>query len=126
MNNTTVFDVIVVGAGVEGSATAYQLIKNGAERVLLLEQVKIANNYWCVLDQYQDVTLLLLQIMYSYTLLLSLSTPQFSSLHSRGSSHGSSRIICRAHTMPYYNTMMEEAYRMWRELEEESGTQLLV
>ena len=37
----TVFDVIVVGAGVEGSATAYQLIKHGANRVLLLEQVKI-------------------------------------------------------------------------------------
>ena len=33
------FDVIVVGAGVEGSATAYQLIKNGAKSVLLLEQV---------------------------------------------------------------------------------------
>ena len=37
----TVFDVIVVGAGVEGSATAYQLIKHGGKRVLLLEQVKI-------------------------------------------------------------------------------------
>ena len=36
---STVFDVIVVGSGVEGSATAYQLIKNGAKRVLLLEQV---------------------------------------------------------------------------------------
>ena len=35
----TVFDVIVVGAGVEGSSTAYQLIKNGAKSVLLLEQV---------------------------------------------------------------------------------------
>ena len=33
------FDVIVVGAGVEGSATAYQLIRNGAKNVLLLEQV---------------------------------------------------------------------------------------
>ena len=33
------FDVIVVGAGVEGSSTAYQLIKNGAKNVLLLEQV---------------------------------------------------------------------------------------
>ena len=33
------FDVIVVGAGVEGSATAYQLIKNGAKNILLLEQV---------------------------------------------------------------------------------------
>ena len=36
------FDVIVVGAGVEGSATAYQLINNGAKRVLLLEQVQAA------------------------------------------------------------------------------------
>ncbi len=34
------YDVIVVGAGVEGSSTAYQLIKNGVRRVLLLEQVK--------------------------------------------------------------------------------------
>ena len=33
------YDVIVVGAGVEGSATAYQLINNGVKRVLLLEQV---------------------------------------------------------------------------------------
>ncbi|XP_064383982.1 peroxisomal sarcosine oxidase-like [Halichondria panicea] len=32
------YDVIVVGAGVEGSSTAYQLIKNGVRRVLLLEQ----------------------------------------------------------------------------------------
>ena len=31
--------MIVVGAGVEGSATAYQLVNNGAKRVLLLEQV---------------------------------------------------------------------------------------
>ena len=36
----TVFDVIVIGAGVEGSATAYQLIKTGAKKILLLEQVK--------------------------------------------------------------------------------------
>ena len=34
------YDVIVVGAGVEGSATAYNLIKNGGGRVLLLEQVR--------------------------------------------------------------------------------------
>ena len=36
------FDVIVVGAGVEGSATAYSLVKAGAGRVLLLEQVSVA------------------------------------------------------------------------------------
>ena len=40
-SDSRVFDVIVVGAGVEGSATAYQLIKNGAKNVLLLEQVGI-------------------------------------------------------------------------------------
>ena len=39
MSMPTQFDVIVVGAGVEGSATAYQLISNGAKRILLLEQV---------------------------------------------------------------------------------------
>jgi glycerol-3-phosphate dehydrogenase len=33
-----VFDVIVVGAGIEGSATAYNLVKNG-KSTLLLEQV---------------------------------------------------------------------------------------
>ena len=33
------FDVIVLGAGVQGSATAYNLVKTGAGRVLLLEQV---------------------------------------------------------------------------------------
>ena len=33
------YDVIVVGAGVEGSSTAYNLTKNGGGRVLLLEQV---------------------------------------------------------------------------------------
>ena len=33
------YDVIIVGAGVEGSAAAYHCVKQGAERVLLLEQV---------------------------------------------------------------------------------------
>ena len=33
------YDVIVVGAGVEGSSAAYHIVKQGAERVLLLEQV---------------------------------------------------------------------------------------
>ena len=35
-----IFDVVVVGAGVIGSVTAYHLIRNGAKRVLLLEQVE--------------------------------------------------------------------------------------
>ena len=33
--------MIVVGAGVEGSSTAYNLVKNGGGRVLLLEQVNL-------------------------------------------------------------------------------------
>ena len=33
------YDCVVVGAGIEGSSTAYQLLKRGTERVLLLEQV---------------------------------------------------------------------------------------
>ena len=36
----TVYDVIVVGAGVEGSATAYNLAKWG-KRTILIEQVDI-------------------------------------------------------------------------------------
>lgn len=39
MEPSSEFDVVVIGAGVIGSATAYQLVSNGAKRVLLLEQV---------------------------------------------------------------------------------------
>jgi len=34
------FDVVVVGAGVEGSSTAYHLSRSGSDKVLLLEQVR--------------------------------------------------------------------------------------
>ena len=37
------YDVVVVGAGVEGSSTAYNLVQSGSRRVLLLEQVSIYN-----------------------------------------------------------------------------------
>lgn len=37
MNNH--FDCIVVGAGIQGSATAYQLVKAYGKNTLLLEQV---------------------------------------------------------------------------------------
>ncbi|XP_064395322.1 peroxisomal sarcosine oxidase-like isoform X1 [Halichondria panicea] len=80
------YDVIVLGAGVEGSSTAYNLTKNGGGRVLLLEQ--------------------------------------FSALHTRGSSHGGSRITRRAYTKAYYIKMMDEAYRMWDQIEREGKTQL--
>ena len=35
MSISEYYDVIVVGAGVEGSSTAYNLVKNGGGRVLL-------------------------------------------------------------------------------------------
>ena len=37
------YDVIVVGAGIEGSATAYTLVKEG-RRVLLLEQFPLPHS----------------------------------------------------------------------------------
>ena len=49
---------------------------------------------------------------------------QFSALHSRGSSHGQSRITRRAYNKPYYVPMMNDAYSLWRDLERESGTTL--
>jgi sarcosine oxidase/L-pipecolate oxidase len=79
------YDVVVVGAGIEGSATAYYLLKKGLH-VLLLEQ--------------------------------------FSALHSRGSSHGQSRIIRRAYDKPQYVRMMNDAYTLWSDFEKESGATL--
>ncbi|XP_012581552.1 PREDICTED: peroxisomal sarcosine oxidase [Condylura cristata] len=49
---------------------------------------------------------------------------QFFLPHSRGSSHGQSRIIRRAYTEDFYTQMMDECYRMWAQLELETGTQL--
>ncbi|OWF44915.1 peroxisomal sarcosine oxidase-like isoform X2 [Mizuhopecten yessoensis] len=79
-----VYDSIVVGAGIEGSSTAYNLVKNG-QRTLLLEQFPLP--------------------------------------HSRGSSHGQSRVTRMAYgDADYYTEMMKEAYRLWEKLENESGT----
>ncbi|XP_064399922.1 peroxisomal sarcosine oxidase-like isoform X2 [Halichondria panicea] len=49
---------------------------------------------------------------------------QFSSLHTRGSSHGGSRITRRAYNKPFYVHMMDEAYRMWDQIEREGKTKL--
>ena len=49
---------------------------------------------------------------------------QFSALHSRGSSHGQSRITRRAYNKPYYVPMMNDAYSLWSDLERESGSTL--
>ncbi|XP_006185009.1 peroxisomal sarcosine oxidase isoform X1 [Camelus ferus] len=49
---------------------------------------------------------------------------QFFLPHSRGSSHGQSRIIRRAYPEDFYTQMMAECYRIWAQLEHEAGTQL--
>ena len=46
--------------------------------------------------------------------------------HSNGSSHGQSRIIRRSYTDPIYVPMVELSFRLWRELEAESGEGLMV
>ena len=138
MSTYTVFDVIVVGAGVEGSATAYQLIKHGAKRVLLLEQVQTGPfhadesliyhdlcDFTCFICDDITYTNLYEPISLEYTAIFA-HIFQFSSLHSRGSSHGSSRITRRAYTKPYYVKMVDDSYAMWDEMERESGTQLFM
>ncbi|XP_047565005.1 peroxisomal sarcosine oxidase [Lutra lutra] len=49
---------------------------------------------------------------------------QFFLPHSRGSSHGQSRIIRRAYPEDFYTQMMDECYQLWAQLEHEAGTQL--
>lgn len=81
------YDTIVVGAGIEGSAAAYHLAKRG-RKTLLLEQFPLP--------------------------------------HSRGSSHGHSRITRMAYPQPFYSSMMVESFRIWEQLEREAGTQLYI
>ena len=81
------YDVIVVGGGVMGCATAYHLAQRG-RRVLLLEQFAIG--------------------------------------HERGSSHGHSRIFRLAYNTPDYVRLAQAALPLWRALERDSGTDLLL
>ncbi|XP_013889206.1 peroxisomal sarcosine oxidase, partial [Austrofundulus limnaeus] len=79
------FDCVVIGAGVQGSFTAYQLAQQN-RKTLLLEQFVLP--------------------------------------HSRGSSHGQTRIIRKAYNQDFYVRMMEESYKLWAQLEEEAGVKL--
>ncbi|XP_060597744.1 peroxisomal sarcosine oxidase-like [Ruditapes philippinarum] len=87
-NQGIIYDAIVVGAGIEGSSTAYHLAKSG-KKTLLLEQFPLP--------------------------------------HSRGSSHGQSRITRKAYgPQEHYTIMMEESYRLTDVLESECGEQLFI
>ena len=57
MSISEYYDVIVVGAGVEGSSTAYNLVKNGGGRVLL---------FWNRYIIEMDLVLLKECILYSF------------------------------------------------------------
>ncbi|XP_037340514.1 peroxisomal sarcosine oxidase isoform X2 [Pungitius pungitius] len=85
MSTNEDYDCIVIGAGVQGSFTAYQLAKKN-QRTLLLEQFVLP--------------------------------------HTRGSSHGQTRIIRKAYQQDFYTHMMEECYELWAQLEREAGVKL--
>lgn len=51
---------------------------------------------------------------------------QFRLPHTRGSSHGASRLTRKAYFDPVYVHMMQEAFNLWSELEHETGEQLYV
>ena len=59
-----------------------------------------------------------------FTYFVSHFSIQFDVLHTRGSSHGGSRITRKAYDQPYYVKMMEEAFRLWSEIEQQSGKKL--
>ncbi|NWR65162.1 SOX oxidase, partial [Bucorvus abyssinicus] len=79
------YDAIVIGAGIQGSFTAYHLAQRH-RNTLLLEQFILP--------------------------------------HSRGSSHGQSRIIRSAYAQAPYARMMPDSFRLWQRLEAEAGTSL--
>jgi sarcosine oxidase len=79
-------DVVVVGGGVMGLASAWALTRAGRD-VTVLEQYEIGHPY--------------------------------------GSSHGESRIFRFAYSEPEWVQLAQEALPLWRELEQESGTELL-
>jgi sarcosine oxidase len=51
---------------------------------------------------------------------------QFELGHTRGSSHGTSRIFRLSYPEPEWITLAQRAYALWRELERETNTKLLV
>ncbi len=85
MRSTDV-EVVVIGAGVMGLASARALARAGRD-VLVLEQFELG--------------------------------------HTRGSSHGTSRIVRLSYPAVDWVRLAQEAYPLWRELEAESGRQLL-
>ncbi|MCX7926421.1 MAG: N-methyl-L-tryptophan oxidase [Fimbriimonadales bacterium] len=51
---------------------------------------------------------------------------QFTRGHTRGSSHGESRIYRLTYADPHYTRLMRRAFELWQELQAEAGEQLIV
>ena len=49
---------------------------------------------------------------------------QFFLPHTRGSSHGQSRLFRQAYDKRFYAAMMPEAHSLWKQIERESGKKL--
>ena len=79
--------MVIIGAGLAGSATAWALARRGRSVV--------------VLEAFQPG-------------------------HRRGSSHGSARIFRRAYLDPLYVRLTSEAQRLWRQLADEAGEELVL
>lgn len=84
--NDNQIDVVVVGAGVMGSAAARALARAGRE-VLVLERFRVE--------------------------------------HTRGSSHGRARVFRFSYDDPKFVRMAQESLPLWRELEAETGEEIL-
>jgi hypothetical protein len=82
-----VFDAIVVGAGIQGCSTAYELVLRGQDTLLL---------------------------------------EQFDRLHTRGSSHGASRITRMGYDRCHHARMMKEAFSKWSKIETDSGQEIFM
>src|ERR1700735_4762224 len=80
-------DVVIIGAGLAGSATAWALARRGRSAV--------------VLEAFQPG-------------------------HRRGSSHGSARIFRRAYPDPLYVGLTGDAQRLWRQLADEAGGEVVL
>jgi monomeric sarcosine oxidase len=80
-------DVVIIGAGLAGSATAWALARRGRSAALL---------------------------------------EAFQPGHQRGSSHGSARIFRRAYPDPLYVRLTGDAQRLWRQLADEAGEELVL
>jgi monomeric sarcosine oxidase len=80
-------DVVIIGAGLAGSAAAWALARRGRSAVVL---------------------------------------EAFEPGHRRGSSHGSARIFRRAYPDPLYVALTGQAQRLWRELADEAGEELVL